>query len=186
MFKRTKYRHNDPIELRPGASLSKYSTAAGFSLVEVLVSIVILSLALTAIVGLFTINISSANVIKNNYMASALAQEGVEVARNLRDSDWHAGRAFGSFGNTGGVMADGSYRVQWDSAQLMPFLDIFLKKDSVNGIFSYDTGGDTIFKRKIDLLTVSAFEKRLVVTVSWDQKGSSKTVVVEEHLFNWK
>src|SRR3989338_8634824 len=90
-----------PDELISSTKVKK--TQEGFSLVEALVSILVLSIAFTAITALFAANISSANVVRNNFIASALAQEGVELARNLRDSDWHAGSAFGVFGNAGGA-----------------------------------------------------------------------------------
>lgn len=163
-----------------------FKSQDGFSLVESLVSILILGTAFTAIAALFTANISSANIVRNNFIASALAQEGMEVARNLRDSDWHAGRPFGSFGNPGGAVGDGTYRVQWDSLQLLSFLDIPLKRDVTSGIFSYDTGTDTIFKREIILMTISVAEKRVVVRVVWSQKAYSKEIAAEEHLFDWK
>jgi prepilin-type N-terminal cleavage/methylation domain-containing protein len=120
---------------------------SGFTLVESLIAVLVLSMALTAITGLFTVNITSATAIRNNYTASGLVQEGVELMRNLRDSDWHAGRAYGSFSNGGGAVADGNYRIQWDSLQLLNSADVFIKKDSATGFFSYDTGDDTIFKR---------------------------------------
>ncbi|MDO8495188.1 MAG: type II secretion system protein [bacterium] len=158
---------------------------SGFTLIEAMVSVVILSIALTAIMGLFTINITSANLVRNNYIASGLIQEGVEVVRNLRDADWHASRAFGSFG-AGAPVSDGSYIVQWDSDQLTIFADTFLLRDPVSGLFSYDTGNNTLFKRKIDIVTVSLIEKRVTVTVSWDQKGYPKSISAEEHLYDWK
>ena len=161
------------------------SNREGFTLIEALVAVLVLSIALTAILGLFTINISSANVVRNNYIASALVQEGMEVVRNLRDGDWHASRPFGAFG-AGAVMADGDYQVQWDSTQLAPYADSFIKMDSATGIYSYNTGNDTLFKRKIQIFTVSATEKRVVVTVSWNQKTYPKSIIAEEHLFNWK
>lgn len=158
----------------------------GFSLVESLVSILLLSMAFTAVTGLFVVNISSASVVRNNFIAGALAQEGIELARNLRDSDWHAGRAFGSFGDAGGAVADGLYRVQWNSVQLLSWANVPLKRDASSGLFSYDTGEDTIFKREITVTTVSAVEKRVVVRVAWNYKTFPKEIVAEEHLFNWK
>lgn len=158
----------------------------GFTIVELLVAILILSLALTASAGMFVLNNASANLIRNSYIASSLAQEGIELARNLRDSDWFASRPWGSFGNASGAVADGDYRVQWNDRQLRVFSDTALNRNQTTGIFSYDAGSLTLFKRKITLTTVSAVEKKVVVTVSWDQKGIAKSLMAEEHLFNWR
>ena len=158
----------------------------GFTIVELMVAILILSTALTASTGMFVLNNASANLIRNSYIASGLAQEGIELARNLRDSDWFASRPFGSFGDALGVAVDGDYNVQWNDPQLRVFSDTALNMNQATGIFSYDAGALTPFKRKITITTVSAVEKKVVVTVSWDQKGAAKSLTAEEHLFNWR
>ena len=70
----------------------------------------------------------------------------------------------------------------------MSSLDTFLKKAAATGIYSYDAGTDTIFKRAIQLTTMNpGIEKRIVVTVSWTDRGNiSRSVSAEEHLFNWR
>jgi prepilin-type N-terminal cleavage/methylation domain-containing protein len=154
--------------------------SAGFTLIEALVSLLIFSIALTAIFSLLTNNLKDAVLVEHNFIASGLVQEGVEVVRNIRDSDWYTGNPFGT------AIPDGSYRVQWNSQALLPFADLFLKKDSGNGFVSYDTGSDTIFKRTITISTVSSVEKMVLVSVTWDERGRPRSVSAEEHLFNWK
>ena len=41
-------------------------------------------------------NNRSAAAIKNNFIASGLVQEGMEVVRNIRDQDWFLGNSFGA------------------------------------------------------------------------------------------
>jgi len=154
---------------------------AGFTLVEVLISLLIFSIALTAIFYILVINIGNAQLIKNNFIASGLVQEGIEIVRNIRDNDWHLGNSFGA------TTPDGTYRVQWNSQALLPFADLFLKKDSGNGLVSYDdTGNNTLFKRTVTISTVSGVEKEVVVTVTWNERGISKSVSAEDHLYNWR
>ena len=176
-----------PKTCNPQSATCDLKPDSGFTLIELLVSIFIFGVALSAIVYVLTINSNTANLVKNSYVASGLAQEGIEVVRNLRDSDWLAGRPYGGFGNTA-EFADGGYRVQWNSQILMSSLDTFLKKDAATGIYSYDAGTDTIFKRAIQLTTMNpGIEKRIVVTVSWTDRGNiSRSVSAEEHLFNWR
>lgn len=158
----------------------------GFTIVELMVAILILSMALTASTGMFVLNNASANLIRNSYVASGLAQEGIELTRNLRDSDWFASRSWGAFGSAAGAVADGDYNVQWNDQQLRVFNDTALNLNQTTGIFSYDAGSLTLFKRKVTITTVSAVEKKVVMTVSWDQKGVAKNLMAEEHLFNWR
>jgi len=154
--------------------------SAGFTLVEVLVSILVFGLAFTAIFYILATNISDADLIKDNFIASGLVQEGMEVVRNIRDNDWHTNKPFGT------SIPDGVYRVQWNSQSLMPFDDSYLKKDNNTGFFSYSTGADTFFKRTVTISTVSSIEKRVVVTVTWKEKGRPMSVSAEDHLFDWR
>ena len=96
--------------------------SGGFTLVETLVSILIFGVTLTAIFYLLTNNLKDASLIKDNFIASGLVQEGVEVVRNIRDSDWYTGNPFGT------AIPDGSYRVQWDSRALLPFARFIFEK----------------------------------------------------------
>ncbi len=159
----------------------KYSS--GFTLIEVTVSLFILSIAITAILALMTSNDQAALSVKNNYIASGLVQEGMEIVRNLRDTDSLADLSFGA------SLADGTYVGQWNSTTLssvnegsQPFLNI----NSNNGLYSYDAGTPTIFKRLITVSTPrDGIEKKIVVTVSWQERSQSKVVTAENHLLNW-
>lgn len=155
----------------------------GFTLVEVLVSLFILSIAITSITALITSNDQTAVSIRNNYIASGLVQEGVEIVRNLRDSDSLASRSFGMSLN------DGTFIAQWNPAGLSPInpdSELFLNINSSNGLYAYNVGTPTIFKRLITITTPRAdIEKKIVVTVSWQERNRSLSVSAESHLFNW-
>jgi type IV pilus modification protein PilV len=58
----------------------------GFSLIEVLITLFVLSLGVTAVTLLMVGNIGSAQDAKNQIIASQLAQEGTELVRNLKDN----------------------------------------------------------------------------------------------------
>lgn len=155
---------------------------AGFTIIEVLIAFVILATSTVAVQYFLTTTIFSTTSIKNNYIASLLVQEGFEVVRNIRDSEWFQS---GTFGDN---LPDGAgiYSVQWDSQALENSPDAFLKRDDITGLFNYNTGTDTIFKRTVDIETeVTGVEKRIIVTVSWTEKNTLKSFSAEEHLFDW-
>lgn len=160
--------------------MKKDSSKAGFTLVEVLVSIFILSIATSAILFFIVDSLSSAQTIKNNYTASLLAQEGMEIVRNIRDNEWFTA---GTFGDS---LTEGQSAVQWDSlALIQPYPDLFLKRNAA-GFFNYSVGTDTIFKRRINVIRVSDVERIITVTINWqEKKGGTKTLNAEEHLFDW-
>lgn len=59
----------------------------GFSLIEVLVTLLILTISITGVTFLMTKNIASVQNSKNQIIAAMLAQEGIELVRNLKDNE---------------------------------------------------------------------------------------------------
>lgn len=155
----------------------------GFTLVEVIVAIGIISLVSVGVMFGISLNLTSAARIKSNLIASNLAQEGLEIVRSIRDRDWHLGNSFGS------SLANGTYIVDWNSQSLLSFSDTFLKKDA-NGLYNYSSGQDTIFKRKIIIENSSqnpaTVEKVAKVEISWQEKSGPKIIQAELRLFNWR
>src|SRR3989344_9269694 len=96
---------------------------AGFTLVETLVAVMILGLGLMATYSVINANLNSASLVRENYIATGLAQEGIEVIRNLRDTEWLTGVAFGT------IITDGAWSVQYDSGALGNQAGEYLKKD---------------------------------------------------------
>ncbi|MEK9158292.1 MAG: prepilin-type N-terminal cleavage/methylation domain-containing protein [Patescibacteria group bacterium] len=158
----------------------KNNNEKGFTLVETLVSLVILSVALIPILNLSSGVTKTSAIVRDNLIAAGLAQEGVEVVRAIRDTNWFNTREFDS-----GLDA-GAYQVQWDSTSLLslggnPVLNLN------NGIYTYSGGTPTKFRRTITLTKINAGELKVVSTVAWStQSSASKSLGAESHLFNWK
>ncbi len=155
---------------------------SGFTMIEILVSILLLGSALSAVSYAITLNLSNAALVRDSFVASGLLQEGVEVVTNLRDQDAFAGNAFGT------SMPDGTYRVQWDSQTLIPLGgNPTLAKDAATGMFGYYVGTATPFTRILTLSTIVVnVEKRLTTTVSWSARGVTRSISAEKHLYNWQ
>lgn len=157
---------------------------SGFTLVETLVSLFVLSVAIAATFAIISSNLSNAEFVRNNFIASGLAQEGAELVRNLRDTDGFKG-TFGYFGGSAPA-ADGVYCVQWDSTQLMNPCVNPLKKNATSGLYDHlILGGDTIFSRTVTVTRISSAEIRVIIDVSWKDHTGTKKISAEEHLFNW-
>src|SRR3989338_9299401 len=117
----------------------------GFTLVEALVTLVVLTIALGPALVLTTNINNTAVVVKNNLIAANLAQEGVEVIRGIRDTNWFNGVVF----DTG--LTNGTYRVEWSSGALIALgANPPIKED--NGLYNYSTGNSTVFRRTISIL----------------------------------
>jgi Tfp pilus assembly protein PilV len=73
------------------------SRHSGFTLIETLFSILIFSAALISLLAISSKGISATNEVKNETMAYYLAQEGLEVVRNIRDNNFLAIQSGGDY-----------------------------------------------------------------------------------------
>jgi len=154
----------------------------GFTLIEVLVSLVIITVAMGPVIILATSAVNVTSRIEHNLIASNLAQEGIEVIRNIRDTNWANNRSFDN------NLPVGTWRVQWDTigGGLMAVTpNPVLKKN--NGLYNYVIGTDTVFRRTVTISKPNSGELVLVSSVTWLERGNiNRTISAESHLFNWK
>lgn len=154
---------------------------------EVMVVILIISLGLVGVLSLVTQNIKVKYINKNGLIASQLAQEGLELVRNLRDENW----LIEGLNWKQDIMGDGTYIVDYsgrasidDSVNSIDGAGANLKIDA-DGFYGHDVGTATIFNRLIsavdygDYLAVSS-------TVRWSEKGGFHNYTAEMVLYDWK
>lgn len=157
------------------------SRKAGFSLVEVLFTLMILSVGVSAVAILMTTNIRNSITAKNQIIASELAQEGVELViniKNIKDKD--------PIKFTADMPANGTdYRVDYNS----DYFDLKGSPASYPGnagkqlkmsgsYFLHTAARASKFYRKISIAIVpdsdpAELKKNVVVTsyVSWNGAG---------------
>lgn len=165
----------------------------GFTLLETLLTIFVITVGLiggmTAI--LRTLNLSSFS--SSNLIATYLAQEGIEIVRNIRDTNWLEARTTtnswdeGLTNCTAGCIADykHSYGPNLIDPNLPSFNEQFLNIDA-NGFYSYSPGIQTTFKRKITIQKPQPDRLDVKVEVTWIEKGKSYTFSTQENLYNWR
>lgn len=171
----------------------------GFSLIEVLVAITVLIVGLVGVVGLIVYNISISRASPEKVIAVNLAQEGIEVVRNIRDSNWLAGNDWKE--NIKGTGNEKTGRIEYNNVgglkdyENPPPADVFSCNPSCqlylkNGVYSHDnTGTSTNFYRLIILDKIPPVgnqEIKIECQVGWyDSNGISHTVTLEDHLYDW-
>jgi prepilin-type N-terminal cleavage/methylation domain-containing protein len=151
----------------------------GFSLLEVIIAMFIILIGLVGILSLANMSLKNASVSKMRLIASGLAQEGIEIVRDIR-------RSYSDWDDWYGAVVDGDYLVQYDSTSLVPYSETPLKLDKATGLYQYSSGDDTSFYRKVTLTKISANEVKVVAEVKWQLKGSWHDLTVEDRLWNWK
>lgn len=166
-----------------GHKQGRHQPKPGFTLVEVITVLFIMSLGLIGILSLIVQNIQSQNYNKNSLIAYQLAQEGVELIRQVRDTNWINDVNF----NTS--LAAGNYTI--DYLNLTPQTagsdPVVLKIDASSGFYSHSVGDDSNFSR---LITIEDYDSgnaiRVLSEVLWSDGRKLTSFDVEAILYDWK
>jgi len=166
--------------------LTRNKDEKGFALIEVMVAIFVITIGIIGAVNLVNYSISSVIIGKSQVIAANLAQEGVEIVRNIRDSNWVEDVDWDNGLINGPVDCSSGCLVQYDSTELISFVDEPLK--FYNGFYQY-AGLDedkTRFYRKITIIDIGIDEIKVVSEVTWEERGRSYAVPAEDRLYDWR
>jgi len=139
----------------------------GFTLVETMVAITILTLAISGAFMTANSAIVAAEVARDQLTASYMAQEGIEYVRLMRDNDYLA--AYKS--NTATASSVG-----WNN---------FLSSLPIT-----DSSPFTSFTRTIQATPATATlpntDEKIILTVSWNFHNATYSVTITDHLTPWQ
>jgi len=177
----------------------------GFSLVETLVALAILTLAIAGPLGVASQSVTYALNAKDQMAAVYLAQEAMEAVRNIRDSNrldadqsaWLTGAAE-DLAECAGIDCGVNIAVSGGvpSISIAPCTswlsgDCTLYYHGASGLYNHDnSGAATSFVRTVRIgspIGGNTDEASVVGTVTWRTRPHLplRTVMVREHLFNW-
>ncbi len=176
----------------------------GFTVIELVLSIFVLSIAIIGSYNAFTIMDILTSNSSDRFTAAYLAQEGIEIIRNIRDTnwiedeDWTTGLWDGIADCSSGCEYEADYKT---FGTLFPFDDNYLcfENDFYTLNPECSSENQTKFKRKITItpLDVPGGEidnkdiLKVSVEVSWDEKSNilfekqKQSITAEEYLYNW-
>jgi prepilin-type N-terminal cleavage/methylation domain-containing protein len=174
----------------------------GFTLIETLAAILLISVAIVAPMALTVQSIEGAYYARDQITASNLAQEGLEAVRSVRD----ANILNIALGNPGYTLFQGiptTHPFEVDGTQIQPanvIIDCFPTNTcgplATNGVlygYSSDTGfaKPTNFTRTLTASIIwsdpsGAQEIEVTSTVSWQTAAyKTESVTLSEDLYNW-
>ncbi|MFA5386356.1 MAG: hypothetical protein WC297_01700 [Candidatus Paceibacterota bacterium] len=156
----------------------------GQLLIEAAVAISIFTVGVLGMVNLLNRSLGLNVVVTSQYIGSNLAMEGVEIVKNLIDSNIMGGRPWNE-----GMANTGEYEVEYNTMSLTAYSARKIKIDSATGLYNYSTGKDTNFTRKIQIQNIcnpDCDEIKVNSIVSWKIKGGSHEINAEDHFFNWR
>ncbi|MCD4694110.1 prepilin-type N-terminal cleavage/methylation domain-containing protein [bacterium] len=169
--------------------INSYKNNKGFTLLEIAVSIFIVSLGVLGILGLINYSMQAEIVSRNELVASQLAQEGLELVRNIRDNNW-----LNSVDWTDGIIDYNTYTIDYNknivTVSNIEEDDAKLFLDS-DGFYFHGGATSTNFSRLITIKdedTANTPPEYFTVesNVLWrDQKGTHE-YKAETKLYNWR
>ena len=178
-----------------GISKNFQSKNNAFTLVEVLISISILIVGILSGFILVTRALYNVAVIKDRLTASFLAQEGIELTRQIRDSnflliingepiDWNKGLENGSYIIKSNVEGDQPIQLVFYDPSGVPNLR-YNNDDNELKTYNYTNGEQTNFNREIRITNITDDEIRVESIMRWTTKSIDFNLTVEDHLYNW-
>ncbi|MEI6660161.1 MAG: prepilin-type N-terminal cleavage/methylation domain-containing protein [bacterium] len=200
----------DAISSRTKGASPKLTT--GFTLIETMVAVFILTLALSSLLTLTSSSVFSARYAKNEISASYLLREIADYVRNDRDNvafHINAGGVgwvtflnkygYGNGSSTSCFLANGCYfepaNISFNPpticpAGVCPTLN-YDEDATFNDFYTYRTPAVVVtspFKRKINMKinSTNSDELDVTVTVSWDNGGLPISRVLRFSLLNWQ
>ncbi len=174
----------------------------GFTLIEIIVAILVVTVGVLAAYIVTQEIISYTHRISSRLTASYLAKEGIEIVRNIRDTnwiqsvqgskgleDWDAGLNAGDYevDYVTITLAGSTYENCDAYSDCKSFVGTGTFLKIVDGFYKYSSfGTETKFKRKITI-TPEGIDKLIVsVEITWTEKGTDYgPVTVQEILYDW-
>ncbi len=176
--------------------LDRRFDSSGFTFLETLAALFVVMVGIASFYALINQTISYTKSSSYTLMAAYLGKEGIEIVKNIRDTNFliinyatEEGPAWtdGLLGCEGGCQAD------YTSTSLQSYTDSYLKTSGTDPsrYLSYAAGTDTLFKRKITITPVGPGPApnydylNVLVEITWSEKGRDHSQVVQENLFPW-
>ncbi len=160
----------------------------GFSLLEIIVVMFIISIGMIGISSLVSANIYAGVFVKNKLIAMNLSQEGIELVRNIRDENWLDGKNWKD-----GIINDGTYIIDYrgkssidDTVDNIDDNSAKLYIDT-NGFYQHDsTIKDTVFSRLITIHNETSTSTEVNCEVKWKRGNKSISYNIDTILTNWR
>lgn len=150
----------------------------GFTLLEVLLAISLITVGILGVFILIQRTVAFTSVSSNRLIAAYLAQEGIEIVRNIRDTNWLERE------NWKNGLGDGQWQADYTNDQSLDVYNGSFLNIS-DGFYSYSPGFPTKFQRKITITTISTSSFEVLVEINWQDRGNPYSFSVKEHLYNW-
>ena len=169
-------------------NISSCFSEKGFTLLEMLFTIFILTVGIVGIYGAIVRSLSQSSDISERLKASYLAEEGIEIVRSIREANWLNAAPW----DDGIDSCSSGCELDYRDLVLSPYGARFLYINHDSGFYEYinipsEDDIKTKFKRKVTIEDIQPAMPGgpgmdVKVEVFWDDNAFS----VQEKLYHWK
>lgn len=179
----------------------KHASLKGFTLVETMVAIAILTLSIVGPMYVIQQGVVGSYTARDRLIASGLAQEGVEFTHSLRDSNYLYNIAHPSAPRSWFYGMDGTNSTVDCTTGASCAIDVYYNtvtlctgtcaplRLSSTGLYNQNpvsaTNAVTRFTRSLKLTRVNDHEMMISVVVTWTTGRKTYNFTVSEDLQNW-
>ncbi|MFA5163039.1 MAG: prepilin-type N-terminal cleavage/methylation domain-containing protein [Patescibacteria group bacterium] len=169
--------------------LSKFPISKpGFSLLEVITVLFIISIGMIGTMSLIVQNIQTEQANRGNLIACQLAQEGLELIRKTRDNNWLVPQDWLT------DLSDGTYKMDYSMATPTSITTI---DEGVllleNGFYRHyapaegeNVNLETDFYRVLTLQSLSEVSEQVQSAVTWSNRGREYNCTLMTILYDWR
>lgn len=161
----------------------------GFTMIELIITIFVLSFGIIEVYSAFSGITGLTYNISPRFTAAYLTEEGMEIIRNIRDNNFVNNRSW----DIGIINCDIGCQADYKTGTLSETSFNILKDYNENnflllnsdGLYGYDQGNATRFKRKITTVKEGSDILKVNVQVFWDYNGKPFIFETEGYLYDW-
>lgn len=149
----------------------------GFTILEVLITMLIVTIGGLAAYAMVQQIVFATFASGYRLTAAFLAKEGIEIVRNIRDTNWLEQEDWDN------DLVAGDWEADFNDGLLLSYAERKLRFSS--SFYNYDSGTETRYKRKITITPDGPDKLKISVGVEWIERGDIYTITVQENLYNW-
>lgn len=170
----------------------------GFTLLETMIAITVLLIAVVGPISILGGSLRHIYFVRDQITAINLAQEGIEVVRQKRDTNFLDGAVAWDNGFAAGDCPGGGSNDCVIDTNPTPVIikctgacTQLVYKDPTDGFYHQYSAPPgigipaTIFSRRVDTTKTNANEYKVTVVVTWSTGNTPGTVTVSESIFRW-
>lgn len=169
----------------------KNKNAKGFSILEAIVALYIISMGLVGILSLVAQSLQAKSININMLIASQLAQEGLELVRNIRDTNWMNGINWDQ-----GIVGDFAIDYLGNNIAVTGIDDPFANLELDSDYYCHDNGAvacngaDSPFNRLVSVNQILInggpdYYLDVACHVRWQVRGQAYNYEADTHLYDW-